>query len=207
MSKKVDAFYFNSFAQGAETACEAAELLRTSIEDFHPDEMTAVLMKMHDIENAGDKQKHVVMSRLVREFIAPIEREDIIKICENIDNVTDSIEDVLIKFYTNNVQIVREGCVAFAELVAACCRAVKELMDEFPNFRKSQKLKKIIVEINRLEEEGDKLYLDSLRALHTSKEDMMTILIWREIFECLERCCDACEDVADVVEGIAIGNT
>ncbi|MEG1104811.1 MAG: DUF47 family protein, partial [Oscillospiraceae bacterium] len=65
----------------------------------------------------------------------------------------------------------------------------------------------LIIEINRLEEVGDAMYIGSMRTLHSGTESALDIIAWREIYTNFEMCCDACEDVADIVENIAIVNT
>jgi len=65
----------------------------------------------------------------------------------------------------------------------------------------------LIIEINALEEEGDRLFIDSMRKLHTEEEDPIQIIAWREIYSYLEKCCDACEHVADIVESVIMKNT
>ena len=75
---------------------------------------------------------------LVKAFITPIEREDIAALSHDIDEVTDKIEDVLIRVYINNVQQIRPEALRLLDTVIECCDALHELMQEFPNFRKSK---------------------------------------------------------------------
>ena len=105
-----------------------------------------------------------------------------------------------------NVQAIRPDAIEFADLVIECCEAMQKLVEEMPNFKKSKTLEDLIVEINRLEELGDDLYARSMRALHTSNTDPLDVVVWREIYAYFEKCCDGCEHVADIVEGICIGN-
>jgi uncharacterized protein Yka (UPF0111/DUF47 family) len=80
-------------------------------------------------------------------------------------------------------------------------------MDEFPNFKKSETLMQHIITLNTLEEEGDRLYMAAMRRLHTQTTDPVEIIAWREVYEFLEKCCDACEHAADVVESVVMKNT
>ncbi|MEG0893868.1 MAG: DUF47 family protein [Oscillospiraceae bacterium] len=206
MSKKNDDYYYDSFEEGSQFACDASELLEQVLRNFEPDKLSDNIEKMHDVENAGDRVRHELISHISRAFITPIERDDIIKLSQHIDDITDAIEDVLIRLYVNNVSGIREDAISFTRVVARCCTSVRELMREFRTFKKSKKMPELIIDINRLEEEGDRLYIESLRRLHTGTRDALEIIAWREIYEFLEKCCDACEHVADVVESIAIEN-
>ena len=84
---------------------------------------------------------------------------------------------------------------------------VKELLEEFADFKRSKKLKEQIIRINDLEEESDRLFMSSMRDLHTQSTDPLRIIAWREIYGYLEYCADACEHAADVVESVVMKNS
>ena len=147
------------------------------------------------------------ISALISAFITPIEREDIIELSHCIDNMTDKIEDVFLRLYTNNVQKMHPDAVDLAKVVIHCCESVKEMLVEFPNFKRSKKLKEHIIKINTMEEEADRRFISCMAKLHRSGADALEIIVWREIYKYLEDCADACENVADVVEGVVMDNT
>lgn len=206
MGKKQDAYYFSTFIACAEDACKAAHLLRDVLENFEPERLEGQLEKLHEIEHSADGKKHDIMDHLAKEFIPPIEREDIVSLSQNIDNVTDKVEDILLRIYMNNVSSIGEDAMAMMDVVVQCCEAVKELLEEFADFRRSKNLKKVVIRINDLEESADKLFMTSMRKLYTQSEDPIHIIAWREIYIYLERCADACEHVADVVESVVMKN-
>ena len=207
MGKKQDAYYFNTFTACAEDACRAAHLLKNVLEDFKPEELEAQLDRLHEIEHSADEKKHDIMDHLAKEFIPPIEREDIVSLSQNIDNVTDKVEDILLRVYMNNVSTIGRDALAMMDVVVECCEAVRELLQEFADFRRSRNLKKVIIRINDLEEAEDRLFMTSMRKLYTGSKDPIHIIAWREIYIYLERCADACEHVADVVESVMMKNT
>ena len=137
---------------------------------------------------------------LVKAFITPIEREDIMQVSQNLDDLTDKIEDVLIKIYYNGISGMRADSLKLAEVIIQCCDEVRKLMNEFADFKKSKKLHEHIVRINSLEEEADKLFIDCMYDLHNTCKDPLEVIAWREIYIYLEKCADACEHVADTVE-------
>lgn len=207
MSKKSDRYYFENFIECVECGCKAAKMLEDNLTNFEAAGLQEKLNRLHEIEHDADKKKHEMMSVLVKEFITPIEREDIILLSQSIDEVTDKIEDVLIRIYINNVHTIRPEAIAFTKVIIRCCQALKEVMVEFSDFRKSDTLHGLIVEINALEEEGDRLFIESMRRLHETVSDPLEIIAWREIYVYLEKCCDSCEHVADAVESVIMKNT
>lgn len=207
MAKKNDNYYFENFIECVECGCQAAKMLEENLTDFDVNQLSDKLEELHRIEHDADKKKHEMMAVLVKAFITPIEREDIILLSQSIDEVTDKIEDVLIRIYINNVQSIRPEAVRFTKVIIRCCQVLKEIMEEFANFKKSKTLHGLIIEINALEEEGDRLFIESMRNLHTQVTDPLEIIAWREIYNFLEKCCDACEHVADAVESVIMKNT
>lgn len=206
MAKKTDRFYYDNFIESASISCEAARLLREVLAEFSVDTLTERRAQLHEIEHRGDDKRHELTSALVTAFITPLERSDIIDLSQTIDDVTDAVEDILIRIYMSNVTTIRPDAIEFSDLVIECCEAMKKLLEELPNFKKSKTLESQIVEINRLEELGDDLYVKCMRTLHTTDTDPLDVIAWREIYDFFENCCDTCEHVADIVEGIAIGN-
>ncbi|HBR35471.1 MAG TPA: DUF47 domain-containing protein, partial [Firmicutes bacterium] len=206
MAKKKDVNYFDTFVELVQYSCDAAILLNEIANDFHADELEAKMEQMHEIEHAGDEGRHAMMKRLAREFITPIEREDIVSLADAIDNVTDTIEDVLLRIYMFNFTKMHEDVVKMAAIIVQCCEALKEAVAEFANFRKSQTLHKLIIEINRLEEDGDDLFVKATRELFVNEKDPVQIMAWRETLDYLEKCCDACEEVSEVIESVMMKN-
>ena len=207
MAKKSDNYYFENFIQCVECGCQAAMMLEENLANFDVNRLSENLDELHKIEHDADKKKHEMMGVLVKAFITPIEREDIILLSQCIDEVTDQIEDVLIRIYINNVHTIRPEALQFTKVIIRCCKVLKEIMEEFANFKKSKTLHGLIIEINALEEEGGRLFIDSMRRLHTEVTDPLEIIAWREIYNFLEKCCDACEHVADAVESVIMKNT
>jgi predicted phosphate transport protein (TIGR00153 family) len=165
------------------------------------------VVEAHSIEHSADIAKHDIMNRLVKEFLPPIEREDITSLTQEIDDVTDSVEDVLIYINMFNIQTIRPEILRFTELIATCCKAMDDALTEFKSFRNSKTLRNKIIEINRLEEEGDALYVEFMRNLYHTSKDPIELMCWTEILHRLERCCDNCEDVANIIESIVMKNS
>ncbi len=208
MARKQEFDYFEAFIRAADYSMQAADILHQTLESFNPDDLQERMKEIHVVEHAADIAKHDLNRALARAFITPIEREDILLLSQAMDDVTDAIEDVLIRLYIFNVLSIREDALSFSDVIKKCCAGMKETMQEFRNFRKSRSINESIVEINRLEEEGDSLYTKTVRKLYlTSRDDAVELMVWREIYDRMEKCCDACEHVANAVESIIMNNT
>ena len=207
MARKQDAYYFDNFIACAEESCQAASLLRRVLGDFKPQELEKYLEEIHEIEHRADGKKHEMLDRLAKEFIPPIEREDIVELSQNIDTMTDQVEDVLMRIYMGNVQEIEPDALEMTDVVIQCCEKVRDLLKAFSDFRHSKEMKNRIIEINDLEETSDRLFMKSMRKLHTECSDSLHIIVWREIYIYLERCADACEHVADTVESVVMKNS
>ena len=207
MAKVQDSYYFDTFSACAEDACRAAHLLEAMMQNFQPANIRQELDEIHKIEHSADEKKHELQSVLVKAFITPIEREDIILLSQSIDEITDKIEDVMLRLYCNNVQTIRPDAIEMGAVLIHCCEEVRKLIDEFADLRRSKKLREYIIHINTMEEQADKLFIDSMRRLHTSTSDPIEIISWREIYIYMEKCADACEHVADAVESVIMKNS
>lgn len=203
---KKDNDYFGIFVEMVEYSCLAARNLQETLNNFDPEKLPDTMRFLHHIEHTADIVKHDMMTQLVKEFITPIEREDIMEMAQQIDNVTDCIEDVLMRIYMYNIKTILPEALEFADTIVKCCDELKKIVEEFPHFRKSTTIHGHIVQVNYLEEVGDKIYTEAVHTLYSTEHTVLEIIGWTETFERLEKCCDACEDVADVVESVIMKN-
>ena len=130
-----------------------------------------------------------------------------IRLLSNKDGVYTNAIFGFVNILLKLMEDVKPDAVAFARLLIRCCEVTKTALEEFPNFRKSKKLKELLIEISDLEEEGDRQFIQAMRTLHTDGSDAIEIIAWREIYIYLEKCADACEHVADVMESIVMKNS
>lgn len=207
MAKKNDKFYFDTFVEAASYSCQAAEFLVKCFEEYNPDNLPEYVATMHGFEHAADGKKHEVSAALAKAFVTPIDREDLALMSQSIDDVADSLEEVLQGFYIYGIEtVLPEAKVIAAELVQ-CCAQMKEMLEEFGNFKKPAKLRALCIEINNREETCDRLYMSAMRAIRTHCDDPLDVVSWREIYDKLENCADACEHVGDCVETVVMKNT
>lgn len=207
MANKHDRFYFENLMEATECARRAADYLVECLTAYDPNELIPMLKSMHELEHTGDLKKHEMSQALAKAFVTPVDREDLALISQNVDEVTDRIEEVLQRFYMDNVKAVPPAAIEFAKNIVSCCELLKSIMQEFANFKKSEKLREMIVELNSIEEACDAIYLDAMHNVSTHSSDIWEILAWRKIYEGLEAGADACEHVGDCIETVIMKNT
>ena len=204
---KGDKFYFENFAASTALSKEAASYLVSCLENYDPDNIQKMLEQMHEIEHKADMKKHEMSAALAKAFVTPVDREDLDMLSRQLDDVTDEIEEVLQKFYVNNICTVEPAAVEFARKIVQSCALLCDLMAEFENFKRSKNIRPLIIKINDVEEECDKLYLTSMRSLTKDATDPLHVIAWRDIYRCLEACADACEHVSECVGSVIMKNT
>ncbi|MBQ2253235.1 MAG: DUF47 domain-containing protein [Clostridia bacterium] len=204
---KKDEFFFVNFVEAAEIAKDTAAMLRDLLNNFEADTLSDKLSEIHALESRGDAKKHEMIAELVRAFITPIEREDILALSQNIDDVTDGIEDIAIHLYTHCITTIRPEAQEFSALLVRACGLMVEMLAEFKNFKKSTTLADYIRKINDVEEEGDRIYREATRRLFAEEKDPVAVIAWRELFVFFEKSCDTIEHVADIVESTIIANS
>ncbi len=207
MASKSDRFYYENLVSAAECGYHAAQYLEKCLTDYDPANLETMIREMHVFEHDGDMKRHEMHRALAKAFVTPIDREDLAEISHNIDEVTDAIEEVLQRFYLNEIKTVMPEAVAFAAAIVKCCELMREMLSELSSFKKPQKLREKIIAVCDLEEECDQLYIQATIAARKFSDDLFTVFAWREIFDHLEICADACEHVADCVETIVMKNT
>lgn len=204
---KGDKFYYENFGNCAELAKKAASYLLECLKNYDPEKMETMLKEMHEIETAADMLKHEMSSALAKAFVTPVDREDLDMLSHVIDDLVDMIEEILQKFYIYDIKEIKASAIEFAEKIVKSCDLLCKIMGEFENFKKSKKIHALIIEINDVEEDCDKIYLSSMREVTVNSDDVMQTLSWQKIFESLESCADTCEHVSDCIASVIMKNT
>ena len=204
---KSDRFYFDNFAQTAALSKKAALYLVECLKNYDADKITSMLDEMHSIEHGADKKKHEMNAALVKAFVTPVDREDLDMLSQKLDDVIDELEEILQKFYIYDIRTIRPDAIEFAEKLVTACELISSAMTEFKSFKKSKKISSLIIELNNVEEECDRLYLTSMRALTSDTTDVLENVSWRKIYDCFESCADACEHVGECIGSVIMKNT
>lgn len=202
VKEKVD--YFQMFVEGADISLEAAEALKVAFQDEIIHKESLKLVK--EIEHKGDKHRHNSLAIIETAFITPIDQTDIIDVLEGIENLTDSINDIAIHLNMMRVEKRDEFMMSFTQVIVLACEKIYDLMVAFKQFKKNPDniINNLVVDINALEEEGDKIYSQSMSDLFGAETDFLNIIKKKEIYQLLENSLDCCEEVADLVERIML---
>ena len=199
---KGDKFYFENFSACATLAKSAANYLVECLENYDADKIEEMIAKMHTFEHSDEMNE-----TLAKAFVTPVDREDLDMLSQQLDNVCDTLEEVLQKFYIYDIKTIDPAAIEFAKNLVKSCEMLVQIMDEFENFKKSKTMRSLIIACNDVEEDCDKLYLATMHNLTRNSTDVLTTMSWYKIFDCLEACADACEHVSECVGSIIMKNT
>ncbi|MCC7009078.1 MAG: DUF47 domain-containing protein [Acidobacteria bacterium] len=194
-----DEQFFDLYNQMAGEIRAAAELLERLLAADPPD--ITIVSRIRDAEHRCDTMTHDAIQRLHRTFVTPFDREDLYGLATTLDTVMDAIDHAasLVELY--RIKTVRRGARDLAHTVSASgvhlAGALQALATKKPVHPHS-------VEINRLENEADRIYWEAVRGLFDSETDPILIIKWKELYDALEVITDTCEDVANVIEGVVV---
>ena len=205
--KKAEFNYYDEFIKNADCALKISTILKEYANQFDGNKAKEIEKQVHQIENEADKNLHDIINYLVKDFLPPIEREDIITLSHRIDDVIDCIDEAVINLEILNVKSLRIDCTEFSNLINLCCIELKKMILNFKNIKDYEKTKESIVSINKIEESGDELYQEAIRNLYQFEKNPIEVSAWTIIYSSLENCFDACESVASCIEEIILKNT
>lgn len=193
--------FFDLFEEAASNSVRAAELLVTILEEW-PDNATA-MRDMVIAEQEGDRITHDIIQRLNHTFVTPFDREDIIALASALDDIVDFIEEVADFLGLYRIEAPMEQ----AERMAAVLRdATRQIAQAMPRLRTLKDIHHYTVEVNRLENEGDRIFREGVASLFEHGIDPLMVIRWKDIFERLEEAIDATERAVNTLEGIIIKN-
>jgi len=193
--------FFDLFAQAAENVLLAAQLLQQLLDDYRDVQQRAEDIKK--VEDRGDEIVHAVIDRVNRTFVTPLDREDILALIKQMDNVLDWIEATSARLALYGITTVTPEARELGRIVVNICQAIVEAVG---SMRRLDQISGPVREINRLENLADHVQRDAMAKLFTDGTDPIGVIKWKEIYETLEEATDQGEDVADVLEGIRTKN-
>jgi uncharacterized protein len=194
-----DREFFNLFEEAGGNVERAAELLTQLIRRW-PDG-GGLRREILICEQEGDRITHDIIHRLNTTTVTAIDRDDVYRLAGALDDVVDYTEEAADFLGLYNVEAPMEQAQQLADVLRDACRNVAEALTRLRGFRD---LNRCFIEVNRLENEGDRLVREALASLFAGGIDPMVVIRWKDIFERLEQAIDACEHVANILEGIVV---
>ncbi len=199
--------YFELIKKQTSCCVEASNLLEKILCKFDKDNINDYRKKMHEIEHRADEVHHDILAKLSTEFITPIDQEDILHLVQIIDDITDALDEVILDIYMYHIDDISKKTVELSKIVNKCVEALDEAATELKNFKKRESLHKLLIKVNDIEIEADRIYTEAIYELFGSDVNEKTLLGTKAVYEGLESCCDLCEHAADVIEQVIIKNT
>jgi predicted phosphate transport protein (TIGR00153 family) len=197
-----DREFFDLFEEAAGNIVRAAEQLEEMVKGF-PD-TSALGRDILLCEQEGDRITHDIIHRLNQTFVTPIDREDILELASALDDVVDLTEEVADFLVLYKVEAPMDPAERLATILKDCTTQIAKAM---PRMRAFEDISHYVVEIHRLENDGDRAEREGIASLFDKGVDPMVVIRWKDIFERLEEAIDAAEHVADVLESIVIKNS
>ena len=191
--------FYNDFQALADELKRGARLLEEMVAPDRPIWDKAEEIK--EVEHKCDFLTHEIIQRLNRTFVTPLDREDIYALARSLDDVMDAIDAsaTLVRLY--RLDRVRYGARELAHVISASTDQVRLALDAM------EQHKGVIthaVEINRLENEADRIHQQAVTKLFDEERDPIVVMKWKEALDFLEDATDRCEDVANVLEGVMV---
>jgi len=200
ISKGADIF-FDLFSGAAENMRVAAELLLDMVSNFEEVELKA--RRIQEREHDGDTITHEVIQHLNTTFITPMDREDIYALTTALDDVVDAIEAAGDLFVLHNIQEPRPSMIQQADVLVRAARQAEEAVKALESLDRAL-LEPYWIEINSLENEGDRLYRRSVADMFGGDHKAMDVLRWKDVSETLEEALNGLENVANIVEAVVL---
>jgi predicted phosphate transport protein (TIGR00153 family) len=194
-----DREFFNLFDEAGTNILHAAELLSRLMKSWP--EAGGLGREILICEQEGDRITHDIIHRLNTTSVTPIDREDIFALASVLDDVVDYTEEAADFMGLYNIEAPMEQALQLTAVLEDSCRNISQALSRL---RGLPDLNHYFVEVNRLENEGDRITREALASLFRNGIDPMVVIRWKDIFERLEQAIDACETAANILEGIIV---
>ncbi len=194
--------FFGLFEQSARNMVKAAEELQGMLDTCG--DVVKSVAEITELEHQGDNITHQIMAQLHRTFVTPFDREDIALLAHTLDDVTDLIHSAADAILIYKIECPTLRAKELADIIVQASIEVEKVM---PQLRHRAEMKQVLercVEINRLENIADRVFRAAMAELFDDDIDIAQVIKWREIYEYMETATDRCEDVANVLEGVAL---
>jgi len=198
--------FFDLFEKHANTMVECVNTLHHVLMNLQDEQARSLTGRIEELENECDSIAHLTIDMLRQSFITPFERDEIRILLSALDDIVDYMEAAAHRIILYEVREIPADMENICLVLQQAVKEVQNLVNclRFLKTRKGNNYKSHLLEINRLENEGDRFHRNGIAMLFHNKTEPLTLIKLKEIYEMLESAIDRCEDVANVIEGIAI---
>jgi hypothetical protein len=194
-----DESFFALFVRQARNVEEGALVLFDLIAEF--DGVREKAERLSRLEHEGDDITHEIMRRLNTVFVTPLDHEDIHRLTSTLDDVLDHMEAAADLFVLHKIEQPLPEMKAQADVLVRATKTIREALEQLPHYKR---LPPYWIEVDRLENEGDRLYRQAIADLFGGDHRALDVLKWRDICDEMEAAIDRTEDLSDALEGIAL---
>ena len=194
--------FFGLFDDGAQTMVKAAQGLKKLVDTW--EDVEERVGEITELEHQGDTVTHQIMAQLHRTFVTPFDREDIALLAHSLDDVTDFIHAAADAMLIYKINQPSQRAKELADIIVQAAAEVERALLQLQHHAQLKQVLERCVEINRLENAADRVFHSAMAELFDDSQDIAYVIKWREIYEYMESATDRCEDVANVLEGIAL---
>jgi uncharacterized protein len=191
--------FFRMFSDVSQNLTDGARLLHDIMQN--PANLEARIVQLQEIEHRGDEMTHDIIRMLNQTFITPFDREDIHRLSSSLDDVLDFVNAAAVRMTLYGITVPPPPA---AELAALIVRQADELAQGVSLLQDNKKVLDHCVEVNRLENEADRVSRKAIAELFGSEKDPIQLIKIKELYEVLETATDKAEDAANVLEAVAL---
>lgn len=196
--------FYDLFEQSAGNIIKSSKALKEMLDKWQF--VDSCIAEITELEHEGDSITHQILSLLHRTFVTPFDREDIALLAHTMDDVVDFIQSAADAMFIYKIKSPTPRAKELADVIMMAAAEMGKAVASLGHKKEYKQMLERCVEINRLENSADRIYRAAIGELFDSATDVAELIKWREIYEHMETATDRCEDVADVLEGVALKN-
>ncbi len=199
--------YFEEFLKVTEYIKDSSCKLKELINDYNMDKLDKSMEKIHKLEHSSDRVVHKMREYLIKDFLPPIEREDIAVIINKLDDIEDGIDEIAIDFKILNVKSMKDDLLELSDVLVKAANAVGGVFEKLSDLKHPELIKEKVIVVNKLEEQGDRVYERVVSNLYKDEKDPIELIKWDKIYRSFEETIDSCEAISDCIQDVIMKNS
>ena len=207
MKNKEKYNYFIEFIHLCECIEKSSILLKDLMMNFSIKKLESSIEEIHKLEHSSDQIVHKMREYLIKDFLPPIEREDIAVIINKLDDIEDGIDEIVIDFKILDIKTIKPDLLEITDILVKSAKAVKEVFEKLSDLKHPDLIKQKVIIVNKLEEQGDRVYENIVSHLYQNEKNPIDLIKWITIYKCYEETIDCCEQISDCIQDVIMKNS